>query len=627
EAALILLLALYTRLAAKKRAGKVLRYMESVMSNMDSQALESLSRSPLPVVIFSPKTREILWSNDRFYAITGEREHFFEVGINDVVPDFTADWLLDGRNESPRPFEIGGRKYKVYGGIFRTGDAAGEGDYLITTYWVDLTEYLDSHEEFLNARPVLALILLDNYDELLKGMNEKDKSFLLSEIDERVAAWTGDRDGFLCKYDRDRYLFLFEERYLDDFIKDKFSVLDTARECAGAGGVHATLSIGIGKDGRTPLENNRFASLALEMALSRGGDQAVIKSKFNFEFFGGHSAEVEKRTKVKSRVMANALGELIADASFVLVMGHKNADFDAVGAAAGICCIARAKGKKAHIVIDRDKNLSENLIAHLLKSPEYSDAFISAQDAMIAADSRTLLVVVDTSRPEEVESVELLFSCTRIAVIDHHRRAVTYIDNATLNFHEPYASSASELVTEVLQYLVEQSAILRAEADALLAGIVLDTKTFAIHTGSRTFDAAAFLRRTGADTIDVKRLMQSDFKTAMSRYELVRSAQIYRDGIALAASDTPETRVIIAQSADELLNIAGVSTSFVAARNDGHIFISGRSIGDVNVQLILEKLGGGGNQSIAGATVKDTDISTAMRALTDAIDRYFEDEQ
>jgi c-di-AMP phosphodiesterase-like protein len=402
-------------------------------------------------------------------------------------------------------------------------------------------------------------------------------------------------------------------------------VLDAVRECAGAGGVHATLSVGIGKEGKTPLENNRFASLALEMALSRGGDQAVIKSKFNFEFFGGHSAEVEKRTKVKSRVMANALGELIADASSVFVMGHKNADFDAVGAAAGICCIARAKGKQAHIVIDRDKNLSENLIAHLLKSPEYSGVFISAQDAMIAADSRTLLVVVDTSRPEEAESIELLYSCTRIAVIDHHRRAATYIDNATLNFHEPYASSASELVTEVLQYLVEQSAILRTEADALLAGIVLDTKTFAIHTGSRTFDAAAFLRRIGADTIDVKRLMQSDFKTAMSRYEIVRSAQIYRDGIALSAADTSVTRVIIAQSADELLNIAGVSTSFVAARNDGHIFISGRSIGDVNVQLILEKLGGGGNQSIAGATVKDVDLDAAMRALKTAIDRYFED--
>ncbi|MDR3277502.1 MAG: DHH family phosphoesterase, partial [Oscillospiraceae bacterium] len=206
EAALILLLALYTRLAAKKRADKVLRYMESVMSNMDTQALDSLSRSPLPVVIFSPETHEILWSNDRFYTITGEREHFFEVSISDVVPDFTADWLLDGRNESPRPFEVGGRKYKVYGGVFRTGDGNGEGGYLVTTYWVDLTEYLDSHEEALNARPVMALILLDNYDELLKGMNEKDKSFLLSEIDERVSAWTGDRDGFLCKYDRDRYL-------------------------------------------------------------------------------------------------------------------------------------------------------------------------------------------------------------------------------------------------------------------------------------------------------------------------------------------------------------------------------------------------------------------------------------
>jgi c-di-AMP phosphodiesterase-like protein len=458
-------------------------------------------------------------------------------------------------------------------------------------------------------------------------MSEKDKSFLLSEIDDRVTSWSGDIGGYLCKYDRDRYIFLFEMRNLDGFIKDKFSVLDTVRECIGAGGICATLSIGIGKDGKTPVENYRFASLAIEMALSRGGDQAVIKDKFNFEFFGGHSAEVERRTKVKSRVMASALGELIADASSVFIMGHKKTDFDSIGAAAGICSIARARGKKVRIIVDESKTLAQSLIAHLRKAPEYEGVFISAQDAMIEADSRSLLVIVDTGRPEEVDSPEFLMSCTRVAVIDHHRRAVTYIENATLNYNEPYASSAAELVTEMMQYLVEQTAILRVEANALLAGIALDTKTFAIHTGSRTFDAAAFLRRLGADTVEVKMLMQSDFSTAMSRYDLVRSARLYRNGIAFVASEKPGTRVVIAQAADELLNIAGVTASFVMAPNDDGIFVSGRSIGDVNVQLILEKLGGGGNQSVAGATIRGTDMKTALQLLAGAVDQYITDSE
>ncbi len=624
EALIIILLLIYTRVTAVKRAGLIAGYMDSMTTGIDSAAQLSLSRSPMAVAIISKKTSNVICSNERFRAITGDHEHMFEISISDLVPSFSFDWLLEGKTESLSTVVLKDRIFKIYGNMVRTGSGASE-DLLATTYWVDVTDYEDIRAEYYLSRPVYMIILLDNYEEILKGISEREKSALLSDIDAKIGTWTGEREGYLCKYDRDRYLYVFEERNLDEILSDKFSVLSTVRECVGAGGVHASLSIGIGKNGRTPAEAARFAALAIEMALTRGGDQAVIKNHFNFEFFGGNSAETEKRSKVKTRVMANALGELIADSSSVFIMGHKNADYDAVGAAAGVFRIAASKGVPAYIISDPETTLSEPLIEHLKQSPDYEDAFITRQEAMINANSQSLLVVVDTSRPEETESPELLMSMTRIAVIDHHRRAATYIDNATLSFHEPYASSACELVTEILQYLVNQTNILRVEANALLAGIVLDTKTFAIHTGSRTFDAAAFLRRLGADTVEVKMLMQSDFRTSMARYALVHSAKMYRNDIAIAISSTPATRIVIAQAADELLSIAGVTASFVMSPIENGVFISGRSIGAVNTQLVLEQLGGGGNQSIAGARVDEASIDEVERMLLEAIDNYLEE--
>jgi len=533
------------------------------------------------------------------------------------VPEFTWDWLLDGKSECLEAVPVEDRLFWVYGSLVRS-----EREYVAMTYWVDVTEYSRVCEEYLDSRLVFAILTLDNFDELIKGMSEKDKSVLLSDIDERITEWAGGKDGYLCKFDRDRYFFLFEERHLEAYVKENFSILDLVHSDVGAEGVHATLSIGIGKDGASPQENYRYASLGIEMALSRGGDQAVIRNRYGFEFFGGHSPMLEKRTKVKSRIMASAFGELLGDASKVFVMGHKNADFDSVGAAIGVCCLARAKRKTARIVIDMESNLAQSTIDLVSKLPEYKDVFISEQEAILEADSKTLLVVVDTSRPDKVESEPLLLSCTRIAVVDHHRRAANYIDNAVLNFHEPYASSTSELVTEMMQYLVDRDGMLRAEAEALLAGIVLDTKGFSINTGSGTFDAAAFLRRAGADAAAVKGLLQTDIVTATARYDLMRGAEIYKDGIALASSSEVQSKISIAQAADELLNIKGVHTSFVAAHDGDTVFVSGRSIGRVNVQLILEKLGGGGSQSTAGLQAHGKSVEQVVADLKKAIDGY-----
>jgi c-di-AMP phosphodiesterase-like protein len=615
-------LAVYLRMSSRKRSLKLMRYIESVTSSTESATKDTLLNFPLPVVIFSPNSGVILWSNGRFVQMVGGKERFFEVRLGDILPEFSSKWLLDGKNECPELMSVGSRRYKVFGSLLQTANEPG--NIMAAAYWIDVTEFADRYDEYLSSKPNCAIIMLDNYDELLKNQSEKEKSALLSAVDDKISAWISSSNGILCKYDRDRYLFLYEERHLKRFIEDKFSLLDSVRETVRAGGVNATISIGIGKDGKTFEESFRYAALGIEMALSRGGDQAVIKNRFNFEFFGGHSAEVEKRTKVKSRVMANAFGELMGDASAVFIMGHKYADLDSMGAAVGICCIARKRGKRAFIVSDLELNLAETLVARLRQNPEYKSAFISAQDAILIADARSLLVVVDTNRPEQVESEALLQSINHVAVIDHHRRAATYIENATLNFHEPYASSASELVTEMLQYLVDSADILRIEAEALLAGIVLDTKSFAIRTGSRTFDAAAYLRRSGADTTDVKRLLQSDFDTTIAKYAIIRDARIYRPGIAIAYSEVAENRVIVAQAADELLNIAGIQASFVISQLGDEMFISARSIGNINVQVIMEKLGGGGNQSTAGVQLSGMSKAKIIENLTSAIDKYIE---
>lgn len=622
EVSVAAILALYMPITAKKRAAKLLRYIESVASSTESATKDTLLNFPLPLVIFSPNNNQIIWANSRFTAAAGNRERFLEVRITDVIPDFSSQWILEGKDESPVLVRLGDRRYKVYGSLLQSPNEPGS--YMAAAYLVDVTDYAATYDEYVGSRLVCAIILLDNYDELLKNLSEKDKSATLSAVDEKISAWITGSGGILNKYDRDRYLYLFEERHLKKFIDEKFSLLDAVRESVKAGGVSATISIGIGKDGKTFDENFHYASLGIEMALSRGGDQAVIKNKFSFEFYGGHSTEMEKRTKVKSRVMANAFGELVSDASTVFVMGHKYTDLDSLGAAVGICCIARKREKRAYIVLDIESTVAENLVERLRQLVEYKNSFISAQDAMLIADSNSLLVVVDTNRPEQVESEALLLSCNHVAVIDHHRRAATYIDNATLNFHEPYASSACELVAEMIQYLVDPADILRAEAEALLSGIVLDTKSFTIRTGSRTFDAASFLRRCGADTTEVKRLLQSDFDTTIEKYTIIRRARIYRPGVAIAYSDEPENRIIAAQAADELLNIAGIQASFVVSPDGDNVFISARSIGNINVQVIMEKLGGGGNQSTAGSQITGMSIEKVTEKLKDAIDSYLE---
>lgn len=622
ELAVVLALSVYSRQHSNRCRREIARYLENVTGTVDTATKDTMANSPLPMIIFRPESDDIIWTNDRFLQLTGEREHLFDAKLSALIPGFDSRWLMEGKNECPTEVEYGSRRFLVFGHLVRTGGRSG--GFLATTYWVDVTEFSLIRDQYQATRPVAAVLLLDNYDELMKNLTENQRSALVSEIDARLDEWVAESGGMLRRYQRERYLFVFDEQYLAKFIEDKFDILDAIHQVVNPSGINATLSIGVGKDGENYRELFQFANLSIDMALSRGGDQAVIRNKFTFEFYGGRSKETEKRTKVKSRVMANALSALVSDSSQVFIMGHRSPDNDCIGAAAGVCALCRKNGVPVHIIKEASPPPAQELIDRLAPLPEYQDCFLTAQEALLIADSRSLAVVVDTNRPDQVQAAELLESCNRVAVIDHHRRAATYIEGAALNYHEPYASSASEMVTELLQYIVEPNQILRSEAEALLAGIVLDTKNFTMRTGGRTFEAAAFLRRSGADTAEVKKLYQNDLADTVAKYALIQNAQLYRDHIALAVSRQPVGRIIAAQAADELLNIMGIDTSFVIAPEGDKVNLSARSMGDTNVQVILEKLGGGGNAAAAGGQVSGKSVDEVAQELKEAIDQYFE---
>lgn len=598
------------------------QYIQRFYGGMDSARSSNMLFTPLPMMVFDLATEDILWSSESFLQLTEQREGIFDAHLETVFPNISFHWLLEGKTEAPETVVWNHRTYRVFGGV---SHPEGGQSALATTYWMDVTDTEEMRRTLELTRPVVAILMVDNYEDLMKATPEGKRSAVRAMLEEKLSQWSAGSEGMMLKYDRDRYLFVFEEKSFSDFAAKRFDVLDAVREVVAGEGVAATLSIGVGRDADSFEALFKNASVALEMALSRGGDQAVVKDKLNFEFYGGRSKATEKRTKVKSRVMANALAELIDEAKQVYVMGHSYADMDALGAAAGVCAIVRKRGKKCRIVIDTENNAAHPMLRRLQALPEYQGAFLSGDDAFLRVQPETLLVVVDTNRPGSVESEPLLDACNRVAVIDHHRRGSSYIDKMALNYHEPYASSASELVTELLQYLIEPGDLLKAESEALLAGIVLDTKHFTLRTGGRTFEAAAFLRRAGADTTDVQRLFQSDLSEMVSRYDIIRRAELYREDIAVAAIDQEGVdRVTAAQAADELLSLKGVKASFVVFPSGENVQMSARSLGEVNVQVILEALGGGGNSTTAGGRVENTDVETVKSRLLEAIDAYFE---
>jgi len=601
------------------RNRQIHKYIQSA-----SNTLESMGRgdSPFPAVLVRLGDGGIIWTNSRFSSLTGISDTMVDPQLEEILPGFSTEWLISGKTECPHDVTLDGRRYRIYGTVIRAEDTAGT--VLGVLYFSDLTELYQIRDEYIRSRPVVSIILIDNYEELTKNLTESGISTMNAKLNDTITKWTEQYQGLLRKLERNRFLFIFEKRDLSRAIEDKFSLLESIHEISSPAGLQASISIGLGVDGENFDESYNFAALGIEMALSRGGDQAVIKDRFNFNFYGGRNREADYRSKVRSRVTSNSLMELIGQSSHVFIMGHKNADLDSVGAAVGINCLCRKRGKKANIVLDLENNASHKLIEELLAVPEYQDIFISGQDALLMCDNRSILIVVDTNRPDQVEYMPLLEAISKICVVDHHRRAADYINPVVVNLHETYASSASELVTELIQYAVETEHVLPIEAKAMLAGICLDTKFFNVRTGERTFEAAAALRRMGADTTEVKMLLQNDFQDTMEKYEIIKSARLYRDEIAVAALYDTTTRVLAAQAADELLNISGITASFVLYPDEDRVIISARSIGSANVQMILEPLGGGGNAATAGAQMRDTTVKDALDKLVASIDAYYE---
>ena len=602
------------------RKKQLKQYMEKAI---DQQSGIAGQRTPFPMVLLRLSDGGIVFANDKFIHLTGFHDIMSERVITDVLPEFDIGWLSSGKNEYPYDVRLMNHRYRVYGSVIHAADPAEIPTGVL--YFVDLTELYQVRDEYVRSRPVVSIILIDNYEELTKNLSEGAMSTLNARINDAITQWTEEYHGLLRRLERNRYVFVFEKKDLKRAIEDKFSILEDVHAITSPSGLAASISFGIGIEGETFEEGYQFAALAIEMALSRGGGQAVIKDRVNFNFYGGRNKEAEQRSRVRSRVTANSLMELIDESSRVLIMGHKNADLDSIGAALGVFCMCRKKGTEAHIVIDLQNNMAPEFLEEIRTVPEYANAFISGQDALLVSDNRTTLVVVDTNRPDQVEHPGLLEAIPKICVIDHHRRAAEYIKPVVVNLHEPYASSASELATELLQYAVEMDDVLPIEAKALMAGIFLDTKSFNVRTGERTFEAAAFLRQLGADTVEVKKLLQNDFQDTIEKHQIIKSARLYREEIAIAALNNPTTRVLASQAADELLNISGITASFVLYPDGEKIFISARSIGEANVQVILEPLGGGGNTATAGAQIAGSTIKEVLDSLVASIDKFYEE--
>lgn len=626
ELVLVGLLYLYYRQRTKRRAAEIRKYVENLAFSVDDASKHSMVNFPLPMAILRVDTGEIIWCNDYFTQISGKKDTLFETHITDVLHGFDTRWIMEGKTLCPYDVELGEQKYQVYGNMVRSGRNRGSA-LLATLFWVDITEYSRLRDYVERTRPAVGLIVIDSYEELMKNASEAEKSTLTADIDRYINDWAKPAQGIVRRLQRDRYLFIFEQHSLLEFTAGKFSILETIHQVQNSEGLSATLSIGVGKGECSLQELYQYAALGIDMALSRGGDQAVVKSKTAFEFYGGRSKELEKRTKVKSRVMANALMQLIRDSSQVFLMGHKYSDLDSIGACAGLVAAVRKAGRPAYIIVNDQATSAKELIDRLRKQPQYGDVFISEQDAIVKADASSLCVVCDTTRPDMVEGPDLLEAVQRVAVVDHHRRAAQYIENAAISLHETYASSACELVAELLQYVVNQNDILKVEADAMLAGIFLDTKGFTVKTGVRTFEASAFLRQVGADTVEVRKMLSGGLESSVKKYQIISCAKEQFPGISLSVVEEETPRATASQAADELINASDIKAAFVVYGEKGGSVISARSYGQVNVQMVLEKIGGGGGLTSAGAQFPDKSTDEAAELLVGAIEEYLKENE
>ena len=619
----------YTYYANRKRKSEISETLQDLTLTVDSAAKTSLINSPFPLIIMETDGN-IIWKSSKFNS------EFMDVDINSYMNDLSIELRSDIESREDkknrdivRQITIGNRIYKIIGRYVdfknKDRDKKGKKEYMIILHFIDDTENVKLQKEYKDSKSCVGIIMVDNYEETIRGLDASEKPIVTAEIDKKMYDWASLTNGVLIKSDRDRYVYLFEQRYLETLKEDKFSILDKIKEIDTKEKVQFTLSIAVSNEGLTDKQKYESAQGAMDVVLGRGGDQAVIRENEIYKFFGGRAEEVEKRTKVKARVVAHALENLIKESKKVMIMGHNNPDMDSIGSCMGIYRLAKTLDTNAYIVSSEDVPALKAFNKELDKDSEYEDVIINKEVAMENVDEDTLLVVVDTHKVNYVDAPELLKEVKKIVIVDHHRRSADYIENATLMFQEVYASSAAELVTELLQYAETKINLKTIEAESLYAGIMMDTKNFTFKTGVRTFEAAAYLRRCGVDIIRVKKWFQSDLKSFNIIADIVKRADIVNTTIAISIYDktSKEASLICAKAADELLTISDITASFVLGNTGEKICISGRSIGDINVQVILEKIGGGGHITLAGAQVEGMTIEETKQELINRINEYF----
>ncbi len=589
----------------------VRRYLSSIAAKLSDTKRHTLQDFPIPTMAVSPQG-EIVWYSPSFEQEVLRGEDMYGRSLEEITGGRPISFF---NKPSAQLVTVDNRWYRVYSHPIARG-----GHSLILLHYVDDTEHQATMEEYAMSRPVVMALYIDNIEELMQNTRDSERAQIISRVETLLEDWVTAQKGIMRRYSSERFLVIVEQRYMDRLIKDKFPILDQVRAMKTAGGANITLSIGVG-GGETLSQGEEQARKALEMALGRGGDQAAVKTGNGYDFYGGVSKGVERRARVRTRVVASALVDLIKESQNVLVMGHRYSDLDCLGAAAGMTAIVRAFDKPAWVVVDQNQTLAPELI-ELYHNHGQGDVFITPAEAATQITPHTLLIITDTHNPAMLESQALYQQVSTVVVIDHHRKMVNHIDNAVIFYHEPNASSASEMVTELAQYMGEDN-LTSVDAEALLAGIMLDTRSFVMKAGVRTFEAAAYLRKMGADTVEVKRLFAAGMEVHRQKASIVASAEMFGNTvIAVSAIGNKDTRIAASQAADELLSIKGVQASFALFTEGENVNISARSLGQFNVQLVMEALGGGGHMTMAGANLPGVTLQAAIHTLKQAIQAY-----
>lgn len=621
---LFILIIIYSYWTNSKRNAELSRQIQNLTMTMDGTAKKSLINSPFPLIIIET-TGNIIWKSSKFvYEFANiDINNYLIYILEEIKEDIEAQ--QDKKQKTiTKKVQIGNKIYSVLGEYIRSKQN-DKSEYITILYFLDITQIVKEKKKYEDSRTCVGILMVDNYEEIIQRIDVENRPQVIAEIEKVIYDWAASSGGIVVKNDRNTFVYVFEYKYLKEIKENKFDILDQIKEINVEAGIQLTLSIAISIDGDTNYDKYKTALESMDIVLGRGGDQAVVKENGKYIFFGGRTEEVEKRTKVKARTVAHALENLIKESDNILIMGHSNGDIDSMGSSLGIYRLAKTLEKETNIVNNTYGMTLSKFIEELEKDDEYKDVIIGKNEALNKATNKTLLIVTDTHKQNYVEVPELLDKVGQIVIIDHHRRSTDYIENATLTFQEVYASSAAELVTEILQYTDVKIKLKPIEVEGLYGGIMVDTKNFTFKTGVRTFEAAAYLRKCGVDIIKVKKLFQSDLNSYNEIANIVKNAEMYDNSIAIAMYDKEDkdANLICAKAADELLTISDITASFVLGNVGDKVCISGRSIGDVNVQLILEKIGGGGHITLAGAQVEGMTLEEVKQELINRINEYF----